>query len=65
MTIERKKVPGEREPNGGWLGPATHNWPDLPERDKPSFMRGPNPRPACPRPPVGQRWEPKSPEGAA
>lgn len=50
-------------PAGGWLGPSTHDWPDLRERDVPSFMRdGPGgKRAACPRPPEDQRWKPKEP----
>lgn len=43
-SIEKKRRPAEREPEGGWLGPCTTGWADLREIDKPGHLR-PSKRP--------------------
>jgi hypothetical protein len=42
-AIDKKRQQGEREPQGGWLGPCTTGWPDLREIDLPGHLR-PSPK---------------------
>jgi hypothetical protein len=37
MSTPHRRSPDE--PEGGWLGPCTTGWPDLPELDPPGHMR--------------------------
>lgn len=36
---DRKRIAGERPPEGGWLGPCSTGWADLREIDAPGHLR--------------------------